>query len=240
MLVYPAIDIFNGKCVRLKRGDFDAQSIYSAVPADQARMFLDSGLNFLHVVDLNGAKEGRIINRDALSAILRLPGVHTQIGGGIRSHQDITSLLNTGADRVVVGSLALQSPHIVHGWIREFSSDRIVIAVDVRKGAIAYKGWLEHANLSPATFIERMTQAGAVNFLCTDIDRDGMLGGPNLELYASLQAEFPALHFIASGGVSRLKDIDELKATGCSGVVVGKALYEGQITTQQLASYAAT
>ena len=152
----------------------------------------------------------------------------------------ITSLLDAGADRVVVGSLALQSPHIVHEWIREFTSDRIVIAADVRNCAIAYKGWLEHANLSPATVIHNMAQAGAVNFLCTDIDRDGILEGPNVDLYLSLRTEFPALHFIASGGVSRLKDIDKLRATGCSGVVVGKALYEGRITTEELVSYATT
>ena len=238
MLIYPAIDLLDGKCVRLRRGDFAWQTIYSDVPAEQARRFLEGGFKIIHIVDLDGAREGRIINWEALQGILNVPDVQAHFGGGIRTREDVKSLLDAGVTRVIIGSLALQSPHIVQEWIREFTGDRIIVAVDVHKGTIAYKGWLEQANLTPSAFVNSMEQAGAVHFLCTDTERDGTLEGPNLELYASLRTEFPHLQFIAAGGVSRREDIDQLKTTGCAGVVLGKALYEGRISIEELAGYA--
>jgi phosphoribosylformimino-5-aminoimidazole carboxamide ribotide isomerase len=151
----------------------------------------------------------------------------------------VTSLLQAGAARVVIGSLAVKSPHIIREWIREFQAERFVIAVDIRQGSVAHAGWLERANLTPSAFIDTMARVGAIRFLCTDIDRDGMLEGPNLELYSSLDMEFPTLRFLASGGVSDLKDIEKLQASGCEGVVVGKALYEGRIKTEELAKLSA-
>ena len=240
MLIYPAIDIFQGKCVRLRQGDFAEQKVYSESPADVARSFLDEGLSFLHVVDLEGAKKGRIVNRQSIEAILRIPGIHAHVGGGIRTREDISYLFIAGATRVVVGSVAVKSPHIVQDWLSEFRSERFVIAVDVQEGAVAHSGWLERANLTPSAFIDSMARYRATHFLCTDIDRDGMLAGPNPKLYTTLKTEFPSLHFIASGGISQLSDIQDLEVAGCSGAIVGKALYEGRLRPSDLANLSGT
>ena len=237
MLIYPAIDIYQGNCVRLRQGDFDSQSLYSNSPSDAAISFCDAGLSSLHVVDLEGAKAGHIVNWEALVSILGISRIHAQVGGGIRTREDVFRLFDAGAKRVVIGSLAVDSPHIVEDWISEFGADRLVIAVDVRDGAIAHKGWLERANLSPSVFIDSMSRVGASRFLCTDINRDGMLGGPNLELYRSLVSEFPSIKLIASGGVSQMADIERLATTGCFAAVVGKALYEGRIAAEQLSRF---
>ena len=240
MLIFPALDIYQGACVRLMQGNFSAKKVYSETPIDVARSFLENGLPYLHIVDLEGAKEGRPVNGLTIRGILGIDGVHAQVGGGIRNRDDVALLLESGADRVVVGSLAVESPHIIQDWIREFGSERLVIAVDVVRGAVAHKGWLEQANLTPSAFIGTMTGHGADTFLCTAIDRDGMLAGPNVELYSSLRAEFPSLNFIASGGVSQLTDLENLAKTGCTAVVVGKALYEGRVTSQELARFSKT
>ena len=234
MLIYPAIDIFEGKCVRLRQGDYASQVIYSDSPADVAISFVESGLKHLHIVDLEGAKEGRIVNRKTIEAVLRVPGVQAHVGGGIRSRSDISYLFTAGASRVVVGSVAVKTPHIVQEWLKEFRSERFVIAVDVRKGSVAHSGWLAQANLTPATFIDSMAEFGASYFLCTDIDKDGMLEGPNSELYSTLSKEFPTLHFIASGGISRISDLESMEKAGCWGTVVGKAIYEGKLTPREL------
>jgi len=224
----------------LQQGDFASQNVYSDSPSDVARSFRDAGLTSLHIVDLEGAKAGYIINWKALSSILEIASIQVQVGGGIRTRQDICRLFDAGAARVVIGSLAVESPHVVQDWIREFGTEQFVIAVDVRDGAVAHKGWLEQAHLAPSTFIDTMARAGATSFLCTDINLDGMLGGPNLELYRSLVAEFPSIHLIASGGVSQITDIKSLSTIGCYAVVVGKALYEGRVTTDQLSHFART
>lgn len=234
MLIYPAIDIFEGKCVRLRQGDYASQKIYSDSPTDVASSFVESGLKHLHIVDLEGAKDGRIVNRKAIEAVLRVPGVQAHVGGGIRSRTDISYLFIAGAARVVVGSVAVKSPHVIQEWLKEFRSERFVIAVDVRKGSVAHSGWLAQANLTPSTFIESMAQYGATYFLCTDIDKDGMLGGPNGDLYSALSREFPTLHLIASGGISRMSDIESMEKAGCWGAVVGKAIYEGHLNPSEL------
>ena len=240
MLIYPAIDIYEGNCVRLRQGDFASQNVYSDSPSAVAQSFRDASLTSLHVVDLEGAKEGHIVNWEALTSILEIASMQVQIGGGIRTRQDICRLFDAGAARVVIGSLAVESPHIVQDWIHEFGTERFVIAVDVRDGAVAHKGWLERAHLTPSAFLGAMVGAGAASFLCTDINLDGMLGGPNLELYRSLVAEFPTIHLIASGGVSQITDIANLAGVGCYATVVGKALYEGRVTTEQLSRFART
>jgi phosphoribosylformimino-5-aminoimidazole carboxamide ribotide isomerase len=240
MLIYPAIDIYQDHCVRLRQGDFASQNVYSDSPSITAQSFRDAGLTSLHVVDLEGAREGHVVNWEALDSTLEIGSLQVQVGGGIRTRQDICRLFDAGAARVVIGSVAVESPHIVQDWIREFGTERFVIAVDVRDGAVAYKGWLERANLTPSAFLEAMTQAGASSFLCTDINLDGMLGGPNLDLYRSLVTEFPSIHLIASGGVSQITDIESLAVIGCYAAVVGKALYEGRVTTEQLSRFART
>lgn len=238
MLIYPAIDIYQGRCVRLRQGDFASQNVYSDSPSTIARSFRDAGLSSLHVVDLEGAKAGHIVNWDALDSILKIGSLQVQVGGGIRTREDIGRLFAAGAARVVTGSLAVESPQIIQDWIQEFGSERFVVAVDVRDGAVAHKGWLEHAGLSPSAFVDAMTRLGVVSFLCTDINLDGMLSGPNVELYRALLEEFPSIQLIASGGVSRITDIENLERIGCHAVVVGKALYEGNISADQLSRFA--
>lgn len=238
MLIYPAIDIYEGNCVRLRQGDFATQNVYSDSPSAVAQSFLDAGLTSLHVVDLEGAKAGHIVSWGALNSILEIDSLQVQVGGGIRTRQDICRLFDAGAARVVIGSLAVESPHIVQDWIREFGTDRFVIAVDIRDRVVTHRGWLERAHLTASVFMDAMTRADATSFLCTDINLDGMLGGPNLVLYRSLVAEFPYIHLIASGGVSQITDIENLADAGCYAVVVGKALYEGRVTRGQLSRYA--
>ena len=238
MLIYPAIDIYQGKCVRLRQGDFSAQNVYSDSPSTVAQSFRDAGFGSIHVVDLEGAKAGHIVNWDALHLILEVASLQVQVGGGIRTREDLCRIFDAGAARVVIGSLAIESPHIVEDWIREFGTERFVIAVDIRDSTVAHKGWLARANLTPSAFLDAMTRAGAMDFLCTDINLDGMLGGPNLNLYRWLLAEFPSIHLIASGGVSQITDIENLARVGCFAVVVGKALYEGRVTLEQLSSFA--
>jgi phosphoribosylformimino-5-aminoimidazole carboxamide ribotide isomerase len=240
MLIYPAIDIFEGKCVRLRQGDFASQNVYSDSPAAVALAFRDAGLRTLHVVDLEGAKEGHIVNWGALGAILSTGQVQIQIGGGIRTRQDIGRLFDAGTARVVIGSLAVGSPQSVHEWMQEFGTERFVIAVDVRDGTVAHKGWLESAQCTPSSFVKSMIGIGARNFLCTDINLDGMLSGPNLRMYRDLTTEYPEVRFIASGGVSQLSDLDDLAGAGCYAAVVGKALYEGKITAEQLGEFERT
>jgi phosphoribosylformimino-5-aminoimidazole carboxamide ribotide isomerase len=240
MLIYPAIDIYQGNCVRLRQGDFASQNVYSDSPSAMAQSFRDAGLFSLHVVDLEGAKAGHIVNWEAFDSLLKIGSLQIQVGGGIRTRQDICRLFDAGAARVVIGSLAVESPHIVQDWIREFGKERFVIAVDIRDGAVAHKGWLERAGLTPSAFVDTMARAGAVSFLCTDINLDGMLEGPNLDLYRSLVTEFPSIQLIASGGVSQMTDIENLAGVGCYATVVGKALYEGKVTTDQLSHFART
>jgi len=237
MLIYPAIDIYDGKCVRLRQGDYAEQTVYSDSPADVARRFLDSGFDHLHIVDLQGAREGRPVNDQVIRSILALKGVHAQVGGGIRQSEDVQRLFEAGADRIVLGSVAVKFPQQVHRWLQEFPGDRWVVAVDVRDGAVAHSGWIEHEKIAPSAFIGEMARAGASCFLCTRIERDGMLEGPDIGFYSGLSGAFPKMRFIASGGVSRISDVQELKNAGCAGVIVGKALYEGRVKLEDLAAF---
>jgi phosphoribosylformimino-5-aminoimidazole carboxamide ribotide isomerase len=234
MLIIPAIDIAHGRCVRLRQGDFATQTVYSRSPVDVAKSFLQEGFPYLHVVDLDGAKSGRIVNWESLEAILALPGVKAEVGGGVRTDGDLRRLLQLGADRVVVGSIAITRPSLVKQWIHDVGSQRIAIAVDIRNGRIAHSGWQELSDDTPKTFLLDLVKARARTFICTDIDRDGMLQGPNIELYKEIRETFNAIELIASGGVSSLQDIETLARTGVAGVIVGKAIYEGTISLKAL------
>ena len=237
MLILPAIDLANGNCVRLRQGNFDDQTVYSNSPKETAGKFLDAGFSFLHIVDLDGAREGSIKNWDALSAIHSIPGLRTQVGGGVRSADDIHALFDLGVSRIIVGSIAIQKPELVAGWIREFGANRIVLAMDVRDGLVTYHGWLKSSGQTAGNFLTRMTRVGAKIILCTDVGRDGMLTGPGVGLYRELQTAFPEIELLASGGVSALSDIAAVREVGCAGVVIGRALYEGRITLEELKKY---
>lgn len=240
MLIIPAIDIYQGKCVRLRQGRFRDQTVYSESPVDVARSFRDAGFNYLHIVDLDGAKQGQVTNWKSLEQILALPGLKAEVGGGVRSNGDLQKLLQMGADRVVVGSIAVTLTSLVKKWIQDVGSRHIAIALDLQKGTIAHSGWQEQTEYSPNTFLLNMVNAGATTFICTDIDRDGMLEGPNIDLYRELRQFFSSIELIASGGVSSLQDIEMLAKAGVSGVVVGKALYEGKIELTALQQFIAS
>jgi phosphoribosylformimino-5-aminoimidazole carboxamide ribotide isomerase len=235
MLIIPAIDIIDGKCVRLRQGDYEQKTIYAASPAEVARQFSDAGLRFLHIVDLEGAKEKRIVNWDSISSILNIPDLQIEIGGGIRTEDDIERLIDDGAARVVVGSVAAKSPELVESWIKKFGAERIVIGMDVKNGSVAVGGWLEDGNIDPVNFINNLIECGAKIFICTDISRDGMLGGVNIRFFQNLKSAFSNISIIASGGISTLDDIKKLKEEKLSGAIVGKAIYEGKISIDELA-----
>lgn len=237
MLIFPAIDIYQGKCVRLRQGDFTDQTVYSDSPADVARSFVEAGFTHVHVVDLDGAQQGTVTNWEALKAILSIPGVQAQVGGGVRSKEDIERVLELGARRVVLGSIAVTLPTVVKKWIQEFGASRIAIALDVHNGKIAHSGWLAESDYSPNTFLLEMTGFRATTFICTDIARDGMLEGPNIQFYKELKQYFPSVELIASGGVSSVDDLKALQKIDIAGAIVGKALYEGRVTLDEMRSF---
>jgi len=234
MLIIPAIDIFEGRCVRLRRGDYEDKTTYAMSPAGVAVQFAEAGFPSLHVVDLQGAKEKKIVNWSSLASILALSGVEVQVGGGVRTTDDLRRLIDLGAERVVVGSVAAKSPELVEYWIQQFGAQRIVVGMDVKDGSVAISGWLEDSRRSPTDFIFDLIRRGAVRFVCTDISRDGMLEGVNTEFFQNLKSAFPDITIIASGGISTLDDIRALKTLDLAGVIVGKALYEGRLSIEDL------
>jgi phosphoribosylformimino-5-aminoimidazole carboxamide ribotide isomerase len=235
MLIIPAIDIYDGKCVRLRQGDYEQKTVYAASPEEVAQQFADAGFRFLHVVDLQGAKEKKVVNWDSITSILAVPGVQIEIGGGIRTTEDIRRLIDIGASRVVIGSVAAKSQELMEYWIQQFSADRIVVGMDVKNGSVAISGWMEDSRLEPMNFVLDLVRRSAKIFICTDISRDGMLGGVNIEFFQNLKSAFPQISIIASGGISTLADIQVLKQSELAGVIVGKAIYEGKLAIEELA-----
>jgi phosphoribosylformimino-5-aminoimidazole carboxamide ribotide isomerase len=235
MLVIPAIDIIDGKCVRLRQGDYDQKTVYVASPAEVATQFSEAGFTFLHVVDLQGAKEKKIVNWDSLASIIAIPDLKVEIGGGIRTTDDIKKLIELGAARVVIGSVAAKSPELVEYWIKQFGAERIVVGMDVKDNSVAISGWLEDSHRAPMGFVLDLIRRGAKTFICTDISRDGMLGGVNIDFYQNLKSAFPKLSIIASGGISTLEDVHVLKKAELAGVIIGKALYENKLPIDELA-----
>lgn len=233
MLILPAIDLFEGKCVRLRQGDFNQQTTYSEHPEVIARSILEAGLSHVHVVDLEGAKHGTIRNWQALEAILSV-GLDVEIGGGIRTSDDIAKLLDMGVGRVILGSVAAKSPSLVGYWIKQFGADKIAIGVDVKNNSVAIRGWLENSHVAPTTLILELLGQGATTFICTDIARDGLMRGPNIEFYRALRIMFKDASLVASGGITSLEDIGSLKELGLAGVIIGKAWYEGRVTLAEL------
>jgi len=235
MRIIPAIDIIDGKCVRLRQGDYDQKTVYGASPAEVAKQFAEAGFKFLHVVDLQGAKEKKIVNWDSITSIVAVPGIQVEVGGGIRSTDDIKNLIEIGVSRVVIGSVAAKSPELVEYWIKQFGAERIVIGMDVKDNSVAISGWLEDSHRMPMEFVLDMVKHGAKIFICTDISRDGMLGGVNIDFYQNLKSAFPELAIIASGGISTIEDVQVLKKAELAGVIVGKAIYENRLPIDELA-----
>lgn len=234
MEIVPAIDIIDGKCVRLSKGDYNAQKTYSDSPLDVALRFQDAGIKRLHLVDLDGARSKHIVNYPVLEAITNHTDLTVDFGGGIKSTSDLETALGCGAAMVTVGSTAVTDPDLMMKWIEDFGQEHIILGADARDGKISVNGWKEDSVLTLSDFIRDYMKKGITQVLCTDINRDGMLQGPAVELYRSLLKEFPGIKLIASGGVSSVQDLIDLKEAGLPAAIVGKAYYEGRITLDQL------
>lgn len=234
MEIIPAIDIIDGKCVRLTQGDYEQKKIYNEHPLEVARQFEDAGLTRLHLVDLDGAKAGSIKNWKVLETIAGKTSLVIDFGGGIKKEADVQIVLNSGAALATIGSLAVKDPALFGSWLQGYGADRFLLGADVKDEKIAVGGWLETTDRWVYDFIGEYVDKGIRQVFCTDVSKDGLLQGPSLDLYRHITEKFPGLHFIASGGVSGIEDLHQLEAIGCKGVIIGKAIYEGHITLEQL------
>ena len=234
MRIIPAIDIIDGKCVRLTQRDYAQKKIYHEDPVSVARSFEEAGLTDLHVVDLDGAKAGKVVNWSVVEAICKATSLTVDFGGGIKTEEEVQRLLSLGVKQVNLGSVAVKEPLKVISWITKFGKDKIILSADVKGDYVAISGWQESSPLTLASLLKDYTRNGIEYVTCTDISTDGMLKGPNIELYKNILMTFPQLHLVASGGVSNLDDLRELKRIGADGVIVGKAIYEGKVTLEEL------
>ena len=234
MEIVPALDIIDGKCVRLTKGDYNACKTYGDNPLEMALRFQDAGIRRLHLVDLDGAKSKHIVNYPTLEAIAGHTDLTVDFGGGIKSTSDLETALGCGAQMVTVGSTAVTRPELMAEWIEQFGQEHIILGADARDGKISVNGWKEDSQLTLSDFIRDYMHKGITQVLCTDINRDGMLQGPAVELYKYLLKEFPDIKLIASGGVSSVQDLITLREAGLPAAIVGKAYYEGRITLEEL------
>ena len=230
----PAIDIINGQCVRLTKGDYDQKTVYRDSPAEVAKEFEEIGFRRLHVVDLDGAKSKHIVNDAVLTAITTETNLIVDFGGGIKTDEDIEKAFAAGASMVTVGSIAVTQPDRFMGWLEKYGPKRMILGADVRHGKISINGWKEDSSEDLLPFLRKYIEAGVRNVLCTEISKDGTLSGPAISLYSEVMNTYPELHLIASGGVSSLDDIKALDAAGIPAVVFGKAIYEGRINLREL------
>lgn len=232
--IIPAIDIIGGQCVRLTQGDYNQKTTYGADPVEIARSYEAIGIRRLHVVDLDGAKAAAPKNLDTLRKITTATRLDVQYGGGIKSGEALEAVLNAGANRAICGSIAITAPERFEEWLSVYGPGHIILGADTRAGKVAINGWLESSETDVQTIIRRFEAGGLRQVICTDISRDGMLTGPNFDLYSTLQTEFPQVDITVSGGISSLDDLVKLNDMGLRSVIVGKAIYEGRITLKDL------
>ena len=230
----PAIDIIDGQCVRLTKGDYDQKTVYRDSPAEVAKEFEQKGFKRLHVVDLDGAKSKHIVNDEVLRRITTETNLTVDFGGGIKTDEDIEKAFSAGAAMVTVGSIAVTQPELFIGWLEKYGADRMILGADVRNGKISINGWKEDSAEDLLPFLRKYIDAGVKTVLCTEISKDGTLQGPAIELYKEVMTAYPTLHLIASGGVSSIDDIKALDRAGIPAVVFGKAIYEGKINLNEL------
>lgn len=230
----PAIDLIDGKCVRLTKGDYDRKTVYNDDPVSQALEFQRLGFRRLHIVDLDGAKSKHIVNDDVLKAITQATDLIVDFGGGIKSKDDIEKAFKAGAHMVTIGSVAVTEPDMFMNWLGKYGAEKIILGADVRNGMVSINGWKEDSSEELLPFLEKYISAGVRNVLCTEISKDGTLAGPATDLYRKVMAQYPHLHLIASGGVSCNADIHRLHENGIPAVVFGKAYYEGKIDIKEL------
>jgi phosphoribosylformimino-5-aminoimidazole carboxamide ribotide isomerase len=230
----PAIDIIDGKCVRLSQGDYDTKKVYNENPLEVAKEFEANGIRRLHVVDLDGAKSKHVVNYRTLEMIATRTSLVIDFGGGIKTDEDMLIAFENGAQMVTLGSVAVKNPDLFKKWLSQYGAEKIILGADAKNKRIAVSGWMEDSSQELIPFLHDYTKEGIYKVLCTDISKDGMLQGPSIELYKEIMKEFPEMHLIASGGVSCLQDIIALEEAGIPAVVFGKALYEGRITMKDL------
>ncbi|MBK8788476.1 MAG: 1-(5-phosphoribosyl)-5-[(5-phosphoribosylamino)methylideneamino]imidazole-4-carboxamide isomerase [Chitinophagaceae bacterium] len=234
MIIIPAIDIINGKCVRLTKGDYAQQKIYNENPVEVAKQFAGAGFERLHIVDLDGARAGKICNMSVLESIASATDLVIDFGGGIKQINDVEAILSAGASMVTIGSLAVKDPETLEEWLMEFGADHFFIGADVLNENVKISGWLEDGGVNIFDFVGKLIGLGATNIFCTDISKDGMMQGASIDLYKKIIAAHPEINLTASGGVGNMDDVKQLKEIGCSGVIIGKAIYENLVTLEQL------
>lgn len=233
MRLVPAIDIIQGQCVRLSKGDFNTKKVYNLNPLEVAKSFEDNGIKHLHLVDLDGAKSQHIVNYKILESICTKTNLKVDFGGGLKSDDDLRIAFESGAHQITGGSIAVKQPEIFNAWLQDYGSDKIILGADCKDQKIATSGWLETSALNVISFIKNYEEKGISYVICTDISKDGMLEGTSNELYEKIINE-TNVKLIASGGVTNIDDLVQLKALGCEGAIIGKAIYEGKITLKQL------
>lgn len=237
MQILPAIDIKEGQVVRLFKGDFNQKTVVNPDVIGQSKIFAQAGIDFIHVVDLDGAFDGRATNRDLIAKLKKESGLGVEVGGGIRTLEQIEDYLAVGIDRVIIGSMAVKNPDFVKAALEKFGSDKVVVGIDAKNGMVATEGWLETSNVDYISLAKAMEKIGMTLFVYTDIDRDGTLTGPNFEHYDRLVAELTTAKVIASGGIAEQSDLVKLQQIGVAGTIVGKAYYNGNISLEELKAF---
>ncbi|HHF7019257.1 TPA: 1-(5-phosphoribosyl)-5-[(5-phosphoribosylamino)methylideneamino]imidazole-4-carboxamide isomerase [Streptococcus mutans] len=237
MQILPAIDIKNGRAVRLVKGDFEQETVVNDNVLDQASIFMEAGIQYIHVVDLDGALEGKAANRDLIAKIKEMTGLAIEVGGGIRTIEQIEDYLSVGINRVIIGSMAVKNPQFVKEALDKFGSDKIVVGIDAKNGLVATEGWLEPSTVDYISLALEMEKMGVRLLIYTDVDRDGTLTGPNFEHYEKLIAHLTSAKVIASGGIHALSDLQQLEKIGVAGTIVGKAYYNGNISLKDLREF---
>ncbi len=232
--IIPAIDIIDGKCVRLSQGDYHQKTVYNENPVEVAKMFEDAGIRRLHLVDLDGAKAHHIVNFKVLERIASSTNLIIDFGGGLKSDEDLRIAFESGAQMVTGGSVAVKSPEIFYSWIEQFGADKIILGADVKNEKIAVSGWIETTEIDLLQFIGDYINKGITKVICTDISKDGMLQGTSIDLYTKILTSYPNLYLIASGGVSSIRDIETLETNAVPAVITGKAIYEGRFKLNEL------
>lgn len=237
MQILPAIDIKEGQVVRLFKGDFNQKTVVNPDVIGQSKIFAQAGIDFIHVVDLDGAFDGRATNRDLIAKLKKESGLGVEVGGSIRTLEQIEDYLAVGIDRVIIGSMAVKNPDFVKAALEKFGSDKVVVGIDAKNGMVATEGWLETSNVDYISLAKAMEKIGVTLFVYTDIDRDGTLTGPNFEHYDRLVAELTTAKVIASGGIAEQSDLVKLQQIGVAGTIVGKAYYNGNISLEELKAF---
>ena len=233
MKIIPAIDIIDGKCVRLSKGDYDTKKIYNENPVEVAKEFEDFGIQYLHLVDLDGAKAKKIINQKVIESIAKNTDLIIDFGGGIRSEEDLQKAFDSGSKKVTLGSIAVVNPELCLAWLEKFGAEKLILGADCLDRKIKTSGWLENSETDVVDFIKEYQKKGFKEVVCTDISKDGMLQGPSTALYQEIIGN-STIELVASGGISNIEDVQKMKKIGCAGTIIGKAIYEGKISLEQL------